>query len=1006
MTVIYNILSTKTLKVFFLMLSVLICSFSFSQVNDTLITLNKDTTLTDIDTTTSLPLINEFIPNQVNISFTKEKIELKKGEIISNVLTVTNKTTEEQTFIADILFPAGWLNLTDNKAYKLQPNEKIFIPIILIPQKMMNSNTEIIINTFLVNEEDEQLAATYFTLFTKKLVSWEASIEEGNRLYFRNGEVEKDFNYSILNTGNFSQDILISYKANEGQLILTDTNDNLLKNRANTVTLLPGNDTTITYRAVTSNINRRNYRKVSLQTHNPNARLNYKKHTVFINSSEPKGIGSDIYKKGNKIDFVKLPNYIKASPYGYPNLPLIVEANIQNVLSDYTFMSLNLRGFKQINQHASIAYFTQLNYSQAYWNNQILRSVPWYVGYYDRRTTIEAGQVSGNLIGIYNYGQGIKASHSYINNTQKTSAFYVRSPSLFKTARTESFGVSHEFKLNEFFKVTGKIGRGINNQNKTTIDVATLSPSFNLSKRFFFNLIGAVSNRYSSLTPNTPKVKGYLIGANFSTNYFNKKVKTNLSGRYNDPNFSYGSFERVSGNHRTAININPQSNIYINNSYQKLTSFNTTSHNISYTQEMLYNNIIFSKSTRLGTAQPGVFYNISNYLSNRVHSRGVSFRFSNFNYQRNILSSIFLKAAYNDPIDIPVKSDYFTFELSSLIRYKVWNFSMKYNYGALSTNALVNMQREGITPQSFRASIQNQYQFRDPHYIFQNSLTYNYNNRFNGHNIGLYPMFYYFTNSGWRYGLELNMTYSSTNYSSIYNTYNINNINENNGESSTTSNVNLNISVRKEFGIPVPFAKKRHTTNKIIAFYDVNGNHMQDKDEPVMENIIIQINGKEVITNTEGEAEIANMPIGKYTFSIIALDKMEGWFADVSDSITVLNSGLINIPFTRGVKVYGDVILDRQKIAIADKNKIFDMSRIKITANGEKVYNTLTDIDGHFEFYLPNGNYILTMDENILGETYKLSKNNIPITLKASQDGVYMSFYIVEKRRKVQFKTF
>lgn len=133
---------------------------------------------------------------------------------------------------------------------------------------------------------------------------------------------------------------------------------------------------------------------------------------------------------------------------------------------------------------------------------------------------------------------------------------------------------------------------------------------------------------------------------------------------------------------------------------------------------------------------------------------------------------------------------------------------------------------------------------------------------------------------------------------------------------------------------------------------------------------------------------------------------MEGWFADINDSITVLNSGKINIPFVRGVKVYGDVILDRQQIAVADKDKIFDMSRIKITASGGKVYNTLTDIDGHFEFYLPNGEYLLTMDETILGETYKLSKNNIPITLKTSQDGVYMSFYIVEKRRKVKFKTF
>jgi hypothetical protein len=986
---------------------------SFSQVKgingDTLEAIDGDTNVTAVDSTVVVkeeikPELN-IIPNQVNTFYNKEKIELKKGEVISNVLQVINKTAEEQIFMVDILFPAGWMNLTDNKAYKLQPEDTVFIPVILIPQRLMNSNTEIIINTFLVNQEDEQLSSTFFTLYTKKLVSWEASIEEGARMYFKNGETEKDFTYSIMNTGNFTQDILLSHKSNSQDAILKDTNDRVLSDRAATISLQPGHDTTITYRVSTTDFTKRNFKKVSIQNHNPNANLKLRKHSVYINSTEPKGLGADIKKKGNKVDIIKLPNAVKATPYGYPNLPLTVEANVQNILSDFTFMSLNMRGFKQINKNASISYFTQLNYSQAYWNDQILKTVPWYIGYYDRNTTVELGQVSGDLIGVYNFGQGIKASHTYLTK-HKTSAFYVRDPSIFKEARTESFGVGHEFKVSENFKVAGKIGRGINNYTNTTIDVATLNPSFNIRKRHFFNFSAAVSDRKEGLTRPPVSVKGYLVGMNYSTNYFHKKVKTNLSARYNDPNFSYGSFERVTGNHRTSITVNPRLNIYINNNYQDMTSFKTTGNNVGFTQKLIYNNVVFSNSTKHGTFQPGVFYNLTDFFNNRVHSRGVTFRFSKFDFQKNILTSMFIKAGYNDPLDIPVKADYFTLELSSLIRYKVWNFSAKYNYGALSTNSLVSMQREGVTPQSLRVSVQNQYQFANPHYVIENSLSYNYNNRFNGHNVGIYPQFYYFTDSGWRYGAQMNYTYSSSNYGSIYDSYNLNTQATSERGTVTNSNVNVSVSIKKEFGIPVPFAKKRHASNTVIAFYDVNGNHMKDKDEPVMENIIVRINGVEVITNEKGEAQMTNMPVGTYPFSIIALDKMEGWFADINDSILIMNSGTINIPFVRGVKVYGDVILDRQKIAIADKDKLFDMSRIKITATGGKVYHTLTDIDGHFEFYLPNGEYTLTMDETILGDTYKLSRNNIPLTLKASQDGVYMSFYIVEKRRKVEFKTF
>lgn len=997
-----------TKAIIFLMFLLVNSTALFSQVRgingDSLVAIDGDTSVTEIDTTATIPEGPELLPNQVNAFFSNENMELKKGEIISNVLTVINKTAEEQIFMVDILFPAGWMNLTDNKAYKLQPEEKLFIPIILVPQKMMNSNTEILINAFIVNQEDEQLSSSYFTMFTKKFVSWESAIQEGSRIYLKNEETEKDFTYSIINTGNFNQDIMISHKANDGEIVLKDTNDLVLKDRSNTITLLPGHDTTIAYRASTGDIDKRNFRKVSLQNHNPNSNLNYKKHSLYINSTEPKSFGSDIYKKGNKLDIVQLPNSIKVSPYGYPNLPLTVEANVQNVLSDFTFLSINMRGFKQINDDASIAYFTQLNYSQAYWNNDLLKSVPWYVGYFDKRTTVEIGQVSGNLIGVYNFGQGIKVSHRYAQK-QKTTAFYVKDPSIFKTARTESFGVGHEYKISEDFKISGKIGRGINNQTNTVIDVATLSPSFNIKKKYFFNFMGAGSKRTVTSSGRALSVVGYLAGANFSTNYFKKKVKTSLAGRYSDPNFGYGGIKRITGTHRTSITLKPNLSIYVNNNYQNMESFNTTGNNSQYTQKLIYNNIVLSKSTQFGNIQPGVFYNISDYLTNRVHSRGLSFRFSNFDFQKNILSSIFVKAGYNDPIDIPVQSDYFTFELSGLVRYRVWNFSMKYNYGALSTNALVNMQREGVTPQSVRLSIQNQHQFRNTHYILENSLTYNYNSRFHGHNVGLYPKFYYFTNSGWRYGIETNITYSSSNYGAIYDSYNVNNA-FSTPEATTNSNVNLNVSVRKEFGIPVPFAKKRHATNTATAFYDINGNHMKDKDDPVMENIIIRIDGKEVITNAKGEAEIANMPVGTYPISIIALEKMEGWFPDMADSITILNSGQILIPFMRGVKVYGDVILDRQKIAVADQDKVFDMSRIKITASGGRVYNTLTDIDGHFEFYLPNGEYTLTMDETILGDVYKLSKNNIPLSLKSTQDGVYMSFYIVEKRRKVQFKTF
>jgi hypothetical protein len=41
------------------------------------------------------------------------------------------------------------------------------------------------------------------------------------------------------------------------------------------------------------------------------------------------------------------------------------------------------------------------------------------------------------------------------------------------------------------------------------------------------------------------------------------------------------------------------------------------------------------------------------------------------------------------------------------------------------------------------------------------------------------------------------------------------------------------------------------------------------------------------------------------------------------------------------------------------------------------------------------------MNKGILNNKLHIAKNNIPLKLKSAQDGIYISFYIIEKRRKV-----
>ena len=50
--------------------------------------------------------------------------------------------------------------------------------------------------------------------------------------------------------------------------------------------------------------------------------------------------------------------------------------------------------------------------------------------------------------------------------------------------------------------------------------------------------------------------------------------------------------------------------------------------------------------------------------------------------------------------------------------------------------------------------------------------------------------------------------------------------------------------------------------------------------------------------------------------------------------------------------------------------------------------------------------YVISQPNSKTNSVCRVTSNNLPIKLRNKQDGVYVSFYIIEKRRKVIFKDF
>lgn len=961
----------------------------------------NNTTSKNLDT---IPFIRY---GQVSTKFSKPTEELKKGQIISNVLKVINHADIPLNFSVDAIFPGGWKRIgSKNKIHIAKPKDTVFVPIIILPTKLVNGNTEIIVNTFIIDEDGQQIGNNFFTLTTTKKVAWSIDIKNNTNFYFKNDENTKDFNFSINNNGNYNQDIFVSYTIPRKDLILTDTLLKPLIEPNKTFTLLPGEKKEIKHKAIASSLNKRNENRISINNFLPLTNTQRITRTLIVNTSEPKIRKTDLQRK-TKINFIKLPNEIEANSFGYPNLPLIVDLTAQNILDNRSFLSLNLQGFKQLNSEASLVYFTQLNYSNSFFTNNVFKNAPWYVGYFDDKKSIEIGQVNGDLIGASSSGKGIKIGYQF-NEKHSAGGFYVNSNGFFSFENSIiSYGGWYKFKYNESIRLRASAGRSSNNFTERVNNSIILQPSVNFLNSHSISFISGFNNLQFKVNDISQSTNGYLIGTNYSSTAFKKKLRSNINVRYNDKYFSNGSSERINISQRFNYQLSKDWIAIATNNYQKSNIFNRNTDTFLYTQENFFSNVSFSKKTLKGAYQPGAFFEYRNFPNNSFILRGLNFRYSLYNFEKNLLTSIFTRAGYAKPKDIIDSEEYFSLEMSGLFRYQTWSLTGRYNLGTFSSISSQQNQNNFSTPQSLRLSIQNQYLFPSKQFVLESNLIYSYNNIFKNHSLGIFPQLFYFSNSGWRFGLSANYMFTSSDFSSVYDTTDIGqNQNQASIGPTVNSNLNLNFSLRKEFGVPIPFTNKTAASAKFVSFLDINGNNIKDKDEVSIQNVVVKLNKHEVITNFEGEASIKNLQQGNYKLEILPLEELNGWFANTKDSIFINEDGINYIPFVRGIKVYGDIIIDRQKIAVTDDKKL-DLSRIKISAiKGDKIYNTLTNKNGRFEFYLPFGSYTVTMDEVILNDRFRVTRNNLPVKLRNEQDGVYVSFYIIEKRRKVIFKDF
>jgi hypothetical protein len=996
-----NILYLKVCRNLLLVAMLMLCNTSVFAQLDTMIS--------------GVPILR---PEGTTVAFFMDDstVNINPGEIVSKTIILYNLENKVKNVRINISAPPEWKRTSfSDRVYEIKGGEILYLPASIIPSGKIKGNTKYLLTVYITDEAGPFIGSASFFAYRNRLSNWDLSLNQKNKIYFKNKEQKAQLTYTVFNSGNEEQPISMSIDNYRTNISVTDSFGKIVQGKFVDYTIPIGGDTTFTYNVSTTE-GIRNQRFIDTESHRPISVDETKTHTVYIKTSESKTLGNRAIQKSKKVDFVQLGNEIKVTPYSYSYFPLTVEANINSIATGSPLANLFMRGSTELDNGTGINYQLQTFFTNNYYTSNYLEYTNYFIGVSNKKYTAVFGNISGipELSAAMPVpGRGAGAIY-HINKNHSIGSFYTRSPGLFSNStllnnNREGYGFSYRFKVKTFSISTAYTRSDYSSAAGYKTDFWGINTSKAFLKTQSISFGGMLSN---NILNNGTTTSGYIMRGSYSAQFLKRKqLNTNTSLTYISKNFTYlNNGDGWIGSFNTSYNTRKNMGIQLNSNFNKrVLYFSATPNTVNGTSYLNINNqLTINRSYTKGFISVAGFYNFSEINNNALRSRGLSFNVGNFEYEKNKLYSGSVMAGYTKPLFLSPANNYFFFQMFGMVRYKVLSGFLRYSYGNIGSAGFTS-NNVFFAPQMVNANINHQHQFRDSHFILQQFISYTYYNLNQRQTLSYMPELSFYTNNDWRFRIQIGYYLAGTNNSGalIVPAGSTGTFSE---ESTVISqNVMANIGVRKTFGIKNPFSNSRYYSANIKAFVDVNGNKKRDNDEYVLENVVIKINGWDVLTNEKGEAKLKNIPGGLYEYSAFSLNDVKDYFPDIADTILIsrnyTDNEYISIPFVKGVKIYGKVVVDRD-ILSQQMEMIPEIGGIKITAENGKTVHTLTENDGSFIFYAPYGDYKIIFDEKVLGTRYRLMENNIHVKIDKDVESIFVTFNIMEKRRKVAVKKF
>ncbi len=312
-------------------------------------------------------------------------------------------------------------------------------------------------------------------------------------------------------------------------------------------------------------------------------------------------------------------------------------------------------------------------------------------------------------------------------------------------------------------------------------------------------------------------------------------------------------------------------------------------------------------------------------------------------------------------------------------------YSVGYNYGRLGFNLIVNQGPYYVQEQ---ISFLSRRSYRESFFVTPNFGFSLLNKRLDLSFSGLYRIdnqlssdFYSLTASPSIVFNRFRLNFSA-NYNKIFN----------------FTNINYRVGLERNFAKP-----PRPQHNLELNFYeDKNQNGKWDKDERGIPNVLVNINGNNLVSDQNGKITFKKLPRSTYPVSIYQHYRLYPF--ERAFNITLDESKTINIPMFIGGSISGKLNITRAKFSEIDNLRLNGVTITAAAANGEK-FTVQTNAQGEFNFTLPLNNYTLFIDDETFKSYFIISNPNILVDIKDSNEQEFV-FKLTEKGRNVNIKRF